>query len=180
MRINVLQMLKEPVGTRTRMELEDSHLKLDESDVLRDLNGTVDFMRTDRGLLVMVDAEAKAHGRCSRCLEEIEYPLELKFEDEYFPSADPSTGTLLPLEEDQDDEAFLINPLFDLDIDEALRQYKLLMDPLKLLCRPDCKGLCPVCGQNRNKGECDCKVEGDSPWEPLTGLQARLRGEERN
>jgi len=179
MRINVLQMLKESVGTRTRMELEDRQLKLDDGDTLRDLNGTVDFMRTDRGLLVAVDTEARARGRCSRCLEEIDYPLELRFEEEYFPTADPSTGSPLPLQEDQD-EAFLIDPLFDIDLDEALRQYKLLTDPLKLLCRPDCKGLCPVCGQNRNKRECDCKVEGDSTWEPLTGLQARLRREERS
>ncbi|MEG2005510.1 MAG: DUF177 domain-containing protein, partial [Bilophila sp.] len=44
--------------------------------------------------------------------------------------------------------------------------------PVKPLCRPDCKGLCPVCGQNRNEGSCSCvQEEGDPRLAALRGLK---------
>jgi uncharacterized protein len=178
MRINVQQMLQEPVGTRTRMELRAPRVRAGDED-LRDVSGYVDFLRSARGLLMRIEATATGHDRCNRCLEEIDYPLQLSFEDEYLPTADPATGGLLPVMGDED-ESLLIDPSFDIDVDEVLRQYKLLADPLKLLCRPDCRGLCPVCGQNWNKGECDCQAEADTRWDALSGLQARLGPEERS
>ncbi|HZP26795.1 MAG TPA: DUF177 domain-containing protein [Dehalococcoidia bacterium] len=178
MRINVQQMLQEPVGTRTRMELQVPRLRLGDEDV-RDLMGCVDFLRSARGLLMQIAAAATGHGHCSRCLEEIDYPLRLSFEDEYLPTADAATGAPLPVSEDED-ESLLIDASFDINLDEVLRQYKLLADPLKLLCQPDCHGLCPVCGQNWNKGECECQAEADTRWDALSGLQSRLRREERS
>ena len=44
-----------------------------------------------------------------------------------------------------------------LDIDEDVRQEMMVDYPMKLLCKADCKGLCPNCGQNLNVGNCDCE-----------------------
>jgi uncharacterized protein len=45
-----------------------------------------------------------------------------------------------------------------LELDEDIRQEILIDYPLKPLCRPECKGLCPKCGKNLNEGSCSCKL----------------------
>lgn len=58
-----------------------------------------------------------------------------------------------------------------LDLTEDVRQMTMLSVPLKLLCREDCKGLCPQCGTNRNERSCTCKDGNVDPrWERLKGL----------
>jgi uncharacterized protein len=44
-----------------------------------------------------------------------------------------------------------------------MREQFFLTLPMKPLCRPDCQGLCPVCGKNRNREQCDCKAEWVDP-----------------
>jgi uncharacterized protein len=61
-----------------------------------------------------------------------------------------------------------------IDITEDVRQTVLIAVPLKLLCREDCLGLCPICGKDLNEGPCDCRSEEvDSRWEKLRALQHR-------
>jgi uncharacterized protein len=48
---------------------------------------------------------------------------------------------------------------------DVVREQVLLSVPMKIVCRPDCRGLCPVCGENRNDKECDCSLQyEDSPF----------------
>ncbi|MFZ5800931.1 MAG: YceD family protein [Candidatus Omnitrophota bacterium] len=84
---------------------------------------------------VEVEAEAKAALVCGRCLEE--YPCEYKEEFRLDYSVKP-------------DEHYLY-------LDDDLRQEIILSYPIKLLCKDTCKGLCPKCGKNLNKGNCNCK-----------------------
>ncbi|MBU1147145.1 MAG: DUF177 domain-containing protein, partial [Candidatus Omnitrophica bacterium] len=49
-----------------------------------------------------------------------------------------------------------VNPGDILEIDDDIRQEIILDSPMKVVCRPDCKGLCPNCGQNLNVGKCEC------------------------
>ena len=47
--------------------------------------------------------------------------------------------------------------------------------PMKVLCKEDCKGLCPICGQDLNEGQCDCETDsGDPRWEALKGSIFRI------
>ena len=60
------------------------------------------------------------------------------------------------------DEDLIVAPEERLDLDGLLTEDILLDMPSKFLCKPDCKGLCPVCGKNRNREECSCqRQEGD-------------------
>ncbi len=62
-----------------------------------------------------------------------------------------------------------------IDLMAPLREALYLELPQRLLCRRDCKGLCPVCGQNWNAGDCDCVAEpGDDRWAPLQKLKKKL------
>jgi uncharacterized protein len=59
------------------------------------------------------------------------------------------------------------------DLAEMLREHLILSTPMQPLCREDCRGLCPVCGQNRNEQSCNCR-EGQ-PNNPFAILQERLK-----
>ena len=59
-------------------------------------------------------------------------------------------------------------------LDEAIREAVFLHEPQRVLCRPDCKGLCPNCGIDRNEGDCDCTAEEIDPrWAALRELRDR-------
>lgn len=60
----------------------------------------------------------------------------------------------------------------DLDLEPLVRDAVLLELPLAPLCRGDCAGLCPICGANRNEGDCGCRSEPDPRWAALDVLRA--------
>ncbi|MDD3887068.1 MAG: DUF177 domain-containing protein [Victivallaceae bacterium] len=60
----------------------------------------------------------------------------------------------------------------ELDISDDVRVEMTLALPMTLLCSPDCKGLCPVCGADRNQGECGCSLE--KPSNPAWGELDKL------
>jgi uncharacterized protein len=51
----------------------------------------------------------------------------------------------------------------ELFIDEIIVDNIILSLPIKTLCSETCKGLCPICGQNLNEGDCDCEIENIDP-----------------
>jgi uncharacterized metal-binding protein YceD (DUF177 family) len=58
-----------------------------------------------------------------------------------------------------------------LDLAAPFRAAVLLDEPIKHLCRDDCRGLCPVCGTNRNESACKCdSSQGDPRWDALKDL----------
>ncbi|MGC9159324.1 MAG: YceD family protein, partial [Terracidiphilus sp.] len=62
-----------------------------------------------------------------------------------------------------------------LALEDVLREQVLLSLPVRTLCKPDCKGLCPRCGENRNEKACHCdEATSDPRWEALAGLGGRI------
>ena len=93
----------------------------------------------------------------------------MNIEEEYFPVTDAVSGVVLPLPEEPD--SFTIDEYYILDLTEAVRQYALMVIPMKPLCREDCAGLCPGCGSNLNQGPCGCPpVEADPRWSVLSKM----------
>ncbi|MCR5278889.1 MAG: DUF177 domain-containing protein [Lachnospiraceae bacterium] len=84
---------------------------------------------------------------CARCLTDVEVPVPVSF---VYTVVKPDG-----FHEQSEDELFFMDG-YNLDA-EALIDNELLMSlPMKVLCREDCKGLCPVCGSNLNHGACGC------------------------
>ncbi len=100
-------------------------------------------------------------GVCDRCAEDITKDMELDIEKVLVKSI---SG------DDYDDEKYIILPDGILDLDELIREEIIMFLPYKMLCREDCKGLCPKCGKNLNKGKCDCKKDINPAMEPLLEL----------
>jgi len=166
--INVAQLLKRPIGSLRKYEVSGS------IDILGDgagsaVQGEVRLMRTDRGILVKGTLHTKVGVTCSRCLGLFSCPLTLNIEEEYFPTVDVDSGARLPLPDEPG--SFAINEQHVLDLAEAIRQYALMIIPMKPLCREDCAGLCPTCGHNLNQGACACPPKRpDSRWSELSEL----------
>ncbi len=170
MLFNVLNDLRQPMGTVSEAELCEPEVKAGDL-VISDLKGTARFLRTDRGLLVRMRAKGAIDEECSRCLRDVRWPVEVDFEEEYVPLLDPNTGTCIYLGADEEDVTFRVNARFDLDLREGLRQYILMFEPAKPLCRADCAGLCLICGIDKNSGPHACLT--DERWNAL----ARLKNE---
>jgi uncharacterized protein len=61
-------------------------------------------------------------------------------------------------------------------LEDAVRQYWTAALSMQPLCQPDCKGLCPRCGRDRNAGACACEPEEDVRWSALRELAAKQEG----
>jgi len=140
------------------------------------VEGKVTLVRTDRGILTEATLHTEVEVTCSRCLSLFDYPLTLSIEEEYFPITDVVSGTSLSLPEEPG--CFTIDEHHVLDLTEAIRQYALLVIPMKPLCRQDCAGLCPTCGHNLNQGPCDCLPQQADPRRSKLSKLALQRGAE--
>ncbi len=87
-------------------------------------------------------------GACDRCLTDTEVTLALSF-DRVVTSPEYDNA-----EEDIDDLSFMEG--YQLNVETFMYNEVLENWPAKILCREDCKGVCPVCGQNLNEKECGC------------------------
>lgn len=173
MRLNVLYELRQGIGATSQYDLEEPQLAVDSLE-LTSFRGTLVLLRTDRGLLATVRASANEATVCSRCATPIECPVIIEFKEEYLPFVDPRTGTRVRMYEGE--ECFRIDDDHVLDLTEGLRQYILTAEPLKPLCKPDCAGLCPVCGADRNENACGCAAQTDHRWAALAALKNQSEG----
>jgi uncharacterized protein len=139
--------------------------------VVSPLVGEVRFLRTGPEILVTGSLEGTIEKSCGRCLATFVAPVSIELEEQFYPVVDVATGT--PVEAPPDaDEANSINSQHVLDLYEVVRQELLLESGSILNCRPDCKGLCPQCGQDRNTDPCTCQDEAiDLRWAGLKALQ---------
>lgn len=174
MRFNVAQLLKEGVGARRSYAVEGKSGVIDALNRQRSVVGQANVLRTPAGILVHCHVTIEMEASCSRCLEPFTLKLSLQINEEFFPTADVHSGALLPPPDDA--AAFTIDESHLLDLTEAVRQYALLAEPMKPVCTPNCLGLCPTCGRNRNLGPCSCPAEPADPrWAPLLKVAQRAR-----
>ena len=103
---------------------------------------------------------------CDRCLAPAEYPIDERFDLSYWPTTPGRPGEERHLDEDEADIGFYEGK--GLDLEDVLRERIILALPMQRVCRADCKGFCPVCGQNRNLADCGCREKAaDDRWAAL-------------
>ena len=127
-----------------------------------EVSGTARFAGSGE---VLVDARiaGRLEQECRRCLAQVVTPVEMdrllvfgEFDE------DAGGGEIRPMDGDAT----------ELDLGEAVREELILaVDPF-VLCGPDCRGLCPRCGIDRNRETCDCNLEEEDPrWDALRALK---------
>ena len=121
-----------------------------------------------------VELQGKLHTKletvCGRCLQPVELPITTEFNERFVRAVSWAA------EEQHELQAEDLNlAVFDgeaIELDDLVREELLLALPVTVLCREDCKGLCPVCGLDRNLSNCQCEIdEVDSRWQKLKELQ---------
>jgi uncharacterized protein len=98
---------------------------------------------------------------CSRCLEPFTMGVDQTFDLRYQPHAQNTGEGEREIEEDDLTTAFYENE--EIDLGHLIHEQFYLSLPMKPLCRPDCLGLCVVCGTNLNRETCDCKRDWEDP-----------------
>ena len=113
--------------------------------------------------------ETRAKVECDRCLQPVEIPVNADFALEYIPGSEYESTDVVELTEDQ-----LSVAVFDgeaIDVDEIVKEQIVLAVPTRVLCRENCKGICPECGTDRNTGDCSCTTNDIDPrWAALKKL----------
>lgn len=131
------------------------------------LNRSLGEIRVEGKLKVTVEAT------CDRCLETAKAPIENDFDLVYMPSAEATAGG-----EDEIDQGGIEVGYYDgngIALNDVLREVVLLALPMRLVCDEACKGICPVCGQDRNQRDCACQVAAaDDRWSKLKALRAEI------
>ncbi len=136
-----------------------------------------DLILTNAGEGILATGMVRGHvvGTCDRCLEKAEFDLTSEVDEYYLFKAPSETQSL---GDDEDDVDFsLVGDDHTINLTEALHAAVLMDTPFVVLCREDCKGLCPVCGENLNEHDCGhaAQIEEErlssSPFAVLRGLQ---------
>jgi uncharacterized protein len=153
---NVSGLLGETAGAVRDYAVEGATIDLGEDlRLAAPVDGRVHLARTNRGLIVTADFSTKLALQCVRCLRDIEVPVEVEIEEEVLPTIDFHTGQPVHLAEGDDEDIVRLTNHHELDLEPTVRDAILLAEPIAPLDRPDCPGLCIVCGNPLDEGAHD-------------------------
>ena len=151
LRLNVGYLYNKPIGTTREKPVDFDQINIDEI-FAKNLESLVRVSRTREGLLLQVKGDAAIKTECVLCLEEFFLPVHFEFEELYeFPNRiREETDLILPA------DGYI-------DLSQLYREYLILGIPIKSVCKPDCKGLCEICGANLNTTTCEHYPAGGPP-----------------
>ena len=140
LRINVGFLLNQPIGTNRDIHFDYPQVTLKPDVILTEFSGVARLGRTPQGILVQGEFQGRTPAECVRCLCGFEQPLKTTFDELYAFDKRSVTESGLILPEDA-----------NIDLEPLVRDYLLIEMPISPLCKEDCKGLCPICGQDLNE-----------------------------
>jgi uncharacterized protein len=142
---------------------EELDFELAEVRLTEGVGVDISIQQTDTEYFVNGDCSATAEIDCARCLENAQIELH---GDITLVAIRATSDKSSDFEADEENIQLDVNEV--LTLNDPVRQALISEIPLKPLCREDCKGLCPVCGSNRNEESCSCESEvQDNRWDAL-------------
>ena len=149
------------------LELDDQEIRL---TTAAEVNGRV--RRSGDEVELRGELHTTVESVCSRCLKPVALPIDAEFDERFVPAVSWRAEEQHELQEED-----LNLAVFDgeaIELDDLIREEILLAMPSQVLCRADCRGLCPICGIDRNTRTCECEAtQVDERWEKLKELQRR-------
>jgi uncharacterized protein len=159
-RLNVGFIIHEEVGSVYDFPFEFNKIKVGDDLELRGFSGLVNIGRTPQGLLISGKFTGETTLECVRCLISFDHTLAWEMTELYaFNEKSVSESGLIIPEDAQ------------IDLQPLIRDYALLEFPINPICKPGCKGLCSVCGQDLNLRDCGHRPDiEDSSFSVLKSL----------
>jgi uncharacterized protein len=152
LKFNVGFIAQQSIGYNRDFEFEFPIVEFESETVLHNFDGRIGVSRTSEGLLLRSKFQALINSTCSRCLVKFEQKLETEFTELFTFKTHVHEDTELIYPEDG-----------NIDFGPILREFFLLEVPINPVCKIDCKGLCPICGNNINIKTCDHRKELGDP-----------------
>lgn len=162
--VDVRELLESPGSSRVvRVDEPIEGLKVGLAEIDSPVGAEVRLDSTAEGIWVSGTLEGRSDLTCARCLKSLESEFEV------------TVGELFTTEPDDEDDYAIQEP-GEVDLEPMIRDAVLLSMPFSPSCKPDCQGLCPRCGVDRNVGECLCPEQDIDPrWAGLeTGLETSV------
>ena len=151
--INVNKISEKGYALNDTIDLDNSHLLEDESFFLEGVDYQVLFKRQDQRIQAQGKIQTAISLVCVRCLEQFELKINSRFDIILFPKEMvEQRSTAL----DEEDLEYIFYDNDQIDLEKILVEQVNLFIPFKPVCRADCKGICPGCGANLNRGACPC------------------------
>ena len=125
------------------------------------VEGRVRLLRTNRGILANADLRTALDLECSRCLRGVVFDVDVRLQEEFLPALDLASGR--PLSVDDEPDVARLSDHHELDLETPVREAIQLSEPIAPLCRPDCPGLCVVCGLRLDEGTHDHPADDIDP-----------------
>ena len=166
LRVDVSELARGPVDTRGELGQDDPLLEGLDVALGGPVVVTGRLQATGEGRCYWHGAlRTVVTGECRRCLTPVAVEV----------TADADALFTQEREALDDPDAYRLAPdATEIDLAPAVREELLLAVPRFLLCREDCRGLCPRCGRDLNAGPCGCAPDADPRWQSLQSLQGQL------
>ena len=161
MRYKVSALIWADVGAQLQLTIDEPQRSLGQDLTVDLVRGKLLLTRADQRILVTGTLKAALLAECARCLDYFHLPLQIRLEELF--ALNPAHAT---------DPMYVVAPDGTIDLTRPMREQIFLAQPIKPICRPDCRGLCSNCGKNLNEGPCDCDDETIDPR--LAALRALL------
>ena len=144
LRLNVGFLLHANVGFNRDFDFHTPAIQVGDDLHVDALRGSVNFTRTNQGLYAQGSLHSHSTQGCARCLSDFEHDLAIDIADLFiYPPGEAEDPLLVVPESGM------------LDLTSYMHEQILLVAPIRSICRPDCKGLCPECGLSLNDENCD-------------------------
>ena len=143
---------------------------LEQSAPLQAVGSAELLENTDGEIRIRGEYQVEITAACDRCLARARFPLRGGFDLFYRPMSFIAREEEVEIDDGEAEIGFYEGG--GLELEDILREQILLALPMQRVCSDVCKGICPVCGKNRNEAACDCKPEAaDDRWGALRNLE---------
>lgn len=151
--INVNKISDKGYSLNDTIDIDNAQLLEEGSFFLDEVGYQVRFKRQDRRIQAQGSIQTAISLVCVRCLEQFELKIHSRFDIILFPKEMIETRSTA-LDEEELEYIFFEND--QVDLEKILVEQVNLFVPFKPVCKADCKGICPGCGANLNRGACPC------------------------
>lgn len=166
---DITPLMETATGTRELYSF-DMPLDFENIKVTSHTTGKVEIMKIEDGFNANVtNLDLKVEVLCKRCLKKISQNIHIDMTERQFFMHKPESV-------DDENDLYLVNKKdLTIDLGEFLRQEIILHFPSIPVCSKSCKGLCPTCGKDKNKKDCNCSEQKMEEYKPLAILKKLIK-----